>query len=134
MLMTLGASNETTHADELEALFSGQALELYWKFHKQCPSMSDYLVMVDKKTGGFFRIVMQVMAAEASSPIPRDSDLVRFISLLGRYYQIRDDYQNLVSDEVSLQYTAFARLNACRNLLDLSLSTSHMHEYLLIIT
>ncbi|THC87539.1 hypothetical protein EYZ11_013016 [Aspergillus tanneri] len=85
--------------DELEALFSGQALELYWKFHKQCPTMSDYLVMIDKKTGGFFRVVMRVMAAEASSPIPWDSDLVRFISLLGRYYQIRDDYQNLVSEE-----------------------------------
>lgn len=107
-LTTLGGFNKTTHTDGLEELFSGQALELYWKFHKQCPSMSDYLVMIDKKTGGFFRVAMQVIAAEASSPIPGDSNLAHFISLLGRYYQVRDDYQNLVSDEVSSQYNGFA--------------------------
>ena len=106
--------NMITHVDELEALFSGQALELYWKFQRQCPSMSDYLGMVDNKTGGYFRLVVRIIAAEASSPVPRDNNLVHFMTLLGRYYQIRDDLQNLVSEEVSLQDAAWARLNVCR--------------------
>ncbi|KAL4975516.1 isoprenoid synthase domain-containing protein [Aspergillus desertorum] len=87
--------------DELEALFSGQALELYWKFHRQCPSMSDYIVMIDNKTGGFFRLITRLMVAEANLSISENNNLVDFMTLLGRYYQIRDDYQNLVSDEYS---------------------------------
>ncbi|KAJ5520722.1 Geranylgeranyl pyrophosphate synthase [Penicillium fimorum] len=85
--------------NELEVLFSGQALELYWKFHKQCPTIGEYIVMIDHKTGGFFRLVMRLMAAEASSSILNNNNLDSFITLLGRYYQIRDDYQNLTSDE-----------------------------------
>lgn len=88
----------------MEVLFSGQALELYWKFHRQCPSMSDYLVMIDNKTGGFFRLVMRMMATEYSSSVTSDDKIAFSITLLGRYYQIRDDYQNLTSDEVCLQY------------------------------
>ncbi|KAE8368395.1 isoprenoid synthase domain-containing protein [Aspergillus caelatus] len=87
--------------DELDNLFSGQALELHWKFHRKCPSMKDYIIMIDNKTAGFFRLVLRMMAAEASVPISleKEDTLLHFITLLGRYYQIRDDYQNLVSEE-----------------------------------
>lgn len=66
--------------------------------------MSEYIVMIDHKTGGFFRLVMRLIAAEASSSIPSNNKLDSFITLLGRYYQIRDGYQNLTSDEVCSQY------------------------------
>ena len=56
--------------------------------------------MVDNKTGGFFRLALRLMEAEASIPSMPPS-LLHLITLLGRYYQIRDDYQNLASDEVS---------------------------------
>ncbi|KAF7623689.1 hypothetical protein AFLA_007416 [Aspergillus flavus NRRL3357] len=87
--------------DELDNLFSGQALELHWKFHRTCPSMNDYIIMIDNKTAGFFRLVLRMMAAEASvsMSLEKKNTLLHFITLLGRYYQIRDDYQNLVSDE-----------------------------------
>ncbi|KAE8313459.1 isoprenoid synthase domain-containing protein [Aspergillus transmontanensis] len=87
--------------DELDNLFSGQALELHWKFHRKCPSMNDYINMIDNKTAAFFRLVLRLMAAEASVPMSpgKENTLLHFITLLGRYYQIRDDYQNLVSDE-----------------------------------
>ena len=90
----------------MEALIFGQALELYWKFHKQCPSMSEYLVMIDNKTGGFFRLVMRLMIAEAPSSVSCADKLSHFATVLGRFYQIRDDYQNLVSEEVSSQFSS----------------------------
>ncbi|KAL2847646.1 isoprenoid synthase domain-containing protein [Aspergillus pseudodeflectus] len=86
--------------DELETLAFGQALELQWKYQKICPSTKQYLVMIDNKTGGFFRLVLRLLEAEAQSqPVP---ELMHLLTLLGRYYQIRDDYMNLASDE----YTA----------------------------
>ncbi|KAH8696424.1 isoprenoid synthase domain-containing protein [Talaromyces proteolyticus] len=86
--------------DELETLSLGQGLDLYWKFHKICPSTAEYLTMVDNKTGGFFRMVLRLMEVE-SNAVPC-GEALHLVTLLGRYYQIRDDYLNLTSDE----YTA----------------------------
>ncbi|XRM46857.1 hypothetical protein ABZX51_009883 [Aspergillus tubingensis] len=84
--------------DELETLALGQALDLHWKFQKKCPTTSEYLNMVDNKTGGLFRMALRVMEIESKTePCP---DLMHLITLMGRYYQIRDDYMNLRSDEV----------------------------------
>ncbi|KAG2414582.1 hypothetical protein HFD88_003773 [Aspergillus terreus] len=89
--------SKTAFLDELETLALGQALDLYWKFHKTCPTTSEYLTMVDNKTGGFFRLALRVMEIESgATPCP---DLTHLVTLMGRYYQIRDDYLNLTSDE-----------------------------------
>ncbi|GLB11827.1 hypothetical protein AtubIFM57258_008699 [Aspergillus tubingensis] len=83
--------------DELETLALGQALDLHWKFQKKCPTTSEYLNMVDNKTGGLFRMALRVMEIESKTePCP---ELMHLITLMGRYYQIRDDYMNLTSDE-----------------------------------
>ncbi|RAQ50439.1 geranylgeranyl pyrophosphate synthase [Aspergillus flavus] len=87
-------------SEELQTLTLGQALDLNWTFNKKCPSVHEYLVMIDHKTGGFFRLMLRIMEIEANAT-PND-ELRHLITLLGRYYQIRDDYQNLASDE----YTA----------------------------
>ncbi|KAL2840668.1 isoprenoid synthase domain-containing protein [Aspergillus pseudoustus] len=86
--------------DELETLAFGQALELQWKYQKICPSTKEYLVMIDNKTGGFFRLILRLLEIETESE--PDPVLMHLFTLLGRYYQIRDDYMNLASDE----YTA----------------------------
>ncbi|KAL4800784.1 isoprenoid synthase domain-containing protein [Aspergillus venezuelensis] len=86
--------------DELETLAFGQGLELNWRFHTTLPSFQDYLIMVDNKTGAFFRLVLKLLETETESePNP---DLLHLFTLVGRYYQIRDDYMNLASAE----YTA----------------------------
>ncbi|KAI0812845.1 putative geranylgeranyl pyrophosphate synthase [Xylaria sp. FL0064] len=55
-------------------------------------------LFVGQGTGALFRLLTRLMAAE--SPHSGQADLDRLCQLLGRYYQIRDDYQNLVSEEV----------------------------------
>jgi len=52
------------------------------------------------ETGGLFRLLVRLMAAE--SPYSDRGDMDQLCRLLTRYYQIRDDYQNLVSEEVSV--------------------------------
>lgn len=105
--------------DGLETLSLGQGLELHWRFRGICPSINDYLSMIDHKTGGFFRIVAELMFveaeasnSEADADANSNADLFDLTTLLGRYYQIRDDYKNLVSDDPSIpfKYALCARL------------------------
>ncbi|RDW78973.1 bifunctional terpene synthase/polyprenyl synthetase family protein [Aspergillus mulundensis] len=101
-LKSLKHSNECgdVFMEELETLAFGQGLELHWRFNTSLPSTKDYLIMVDNKTGGFFRLVLRLLEVESESePNP---ELLHLFTLLGRYYQIRDDYLNLASEE----YTA----------------------------
>ncbi|GIJ98462.1 hypothetical protein Aspvir_000579 [Aspergillus viridinutans] len=85
---------------EIKTLARGQALDLHWTFDKTRPTLNEYFIMVDHKTGGFFRLLLRAMCSLTSSEV--DPDQKHLITLIGRYYQIRDDYQNLASDE----YTA----------------------------
>ncbi|EAS35698.3 geranylgeranyl pyrophosphate synthetase [Coccidioides immitis RS] len=84
--------------EESRNLCVGQGLDLYWRHHVQCPSVDDYITMVDNKTGSFFRLATRLMVAAAPSSFG-SAELFQLVSLMGRYYQIRDDYQNLASDE-----------------------------------
>ncbi|KAM5528310.1 geranylgeranyl pyrophosphate synthetase [Fusarium oxysporum f. sp. phaseoli] len=80
----------------LEVLFLGQSWDLYWKHNLQCPTEGEYVRMVDHKTGGMFVMLVRLMAAE--SPYSGASvveDMEGLARLLGRFYQIRDDYMNL---------------------------------------
>ncbi|PLB54031.1 terpenoid synthase [Aspergillus steynii IBT 23096] len=86
--------------NELEILTLGQGMDLNWTFLKKCPTVSEYLIMIDHKTGGFFRLALQLMQVDAD--VQPNDNLMHLITLMGRYYQIRDDYQNLASEE----YTA----------------------------
>ncbi|KAI7369167.1 hypothetical protein KC354_g2138 [Hortaea werneckii] len=88
--------------EELKKLHCGQALDLHWKYHTNIPSVEEYANMVDHKTGGLFRLCARLMQGESCRKIEHiDAD--RFVTLLGRYFQIRDDYQNLISDEYTSQ-------------------------------
>lgn len=88
----------------MQQLHVGQSYDLYWADNAQCPSLSEYLRMVDQKTGGMFRMLTRLMLAE--SPMKdkvSESDLSLFSCLIGRFFQIRDDYQNLVSADYAKQ-------------------------------
>lgn len=70
-------------------------MDLYWTRHVACPTVAEYVDMVDHKTGGLFNLVGGLMQAEGCCDhhLPLNS----MMTLLGRYFQIRDDYNNLVS-------------------------------------
>ncbi|KAH8126288.1 geranylgeranyl pyrophosphate synthase [Trichoderma asperelloides] len=92
--------------EEMEQLYVGQSYDLYWTYNVLCPSISSYLKMVDKKTSGLFRVMTRMMIAE--SPVCQEADISEdsmnlFSCLLGRYFQVRDDYQNLVSMDYEKQ-------------------------------
>ncbi|POS72961.1 geranylgeranyl pyrophosphate synthetase [Diaporthe helianthi] len=84
--------------DELKSLLVGQSHDLRWTHLVAVPTVQDYLRMVDGKTGGLFRMLSKFMIAQSTSPAA-PATLDRLMTLFGRYFQIRDDYANLMSDQ-----------------------------------
>ncbi|KAK4247910.1 isoprenoid synthase domain-containing protein [Corynascus novoguineensis] len=84
--------------DELRNLCVGQSHDLSWTNNMHCPSEEEYLAMIDGKTAGLFRMLARMLEARSTSPNKLDPALVtRLTTLLGRLFQIRDDYMNLTS-------------------------------------
>ncbi|KAL2817761.1 isoprenoid synthase domain-containing protein [Aspergillus cavernicola] len=83
--------------EELKNLYVGQSMDLYWTNNLICPSLNEYFQMIENKTGGLFRLFGRLMSLHSTNPIKVDvSDL---LNQFGRYFQTRDDYQNLISAE-----------------------------------
>jgi geranylgeranyl pyrophosphate synthase len=57
--------------------------------------------MVDHKTGAMFKMLLRLM--QAASPLISTYDIEPLSRLVGRCYQIRDDYMNLQGVEYSKQ-------------------------------
>ncbi|KAE8374211.1 terpenoid synthase [Aspergillus bertholletiae] len=87
--------------DELEALFVGQSWDLQWRDAIAYPSEQDYWEMVDQKTGAMFQMVLRFMVSTTSRWSLHD--FKPLITRLGRWFQIRDDYMNLQSEEYTDQ-------------------------------
>ena len=89
----------------LKRLFCGQSLDLYWTFNRRCPTENEYFDMIEKKTGALLSMVSELMLA--ASPTYKASSLCQkhliqtafsnFSRLSGLYYQVRDDYMNIMS-------------------------------------
>ncbi|GMG07914.1 unnamed protein product [Aspergillus oryzae] len=88
--------------EQLKNLHCGQGLDLYWKYNTHVPTADEYMTMIDHKTGGPFRLCVRLMQGESSGKTEH-IDARRFVTLLGRYFQIRDDYQNLTSAETMIK-------------------------------
>lgn len=85
--------------NSLSQLALGQSWDLNWKHSAHCPSVPEYTTMIDGKTGAMFKMLVHMMAGLTSTPsawpLP---ELDRLTELLGRWFQVRDDYQNLRDD------------------------------------
>ncbi|KAF2756361.1 terpenoid synthase [Pseudovirgaria hyperparasitica] len=80
-------------SEEIRNLFIGQSYDLYWSSNGIRPTLQQFLVMIDGKTGGLFRLLARLMMAKARLPLV--PNLIPLMTLFGRYFQIRDDYANL---------------------------------------
>ena len=80
------------YTEELISLHRGQGMDLFWRDTLTCPTETDYLEMVDNKTGGLFRLAVRLM--QACSP-NTTHDFVPLVSTIGLLFQIRDDLLNL---------------------------------------
>ncbi|CAH0559224.1 unnamed protein product [Brassicogethes aeneus] len=76
-------------------LYRGQGMEIYWRDNFTCPSEEEYNQMVIRKTGGLFMLAIRLMQLFSENK----SDFTKLAGTLGLYFQIRDDYLNLVSQD-----------------------------------
>ncbi|CEJ61389.1 hypothetical protein PMG11_09924 [Penicillium brasilianum] len=93
----LSASAVLIYAEGLRSLHVGQAYDLHWTCLAKTPSEAEYLSMIDAKTSALFRLGSSLLKLDASKN--RNVVLDGLLRLFGRYFQIRDDFQNLVSTE-----------------------------------
>jgi geranylgeranyl diphosphate synthase type 3 len=82
---------------ELLRLHRGQGQDILWRDRGTCPTVEEYELMVLDKTGGLFRLAVGLM--QAFGVKNADTDFTGLLDHLGLYFQIRDDYINLSSDE-----------------------------------
>ncbi|KIK55694.1 hypothetical protein GYMLUDRAFT_835013 [Collybiopsis luxurians FD-317 M1] len=87
--------------DKCLNIYKGQALDLHWTFNGICPTPAEYLQMIDCKTGAQFELIVQLMLANAT--MPTEAKFSPLATSLGRYFQISDDYKNLVSADYTKQ-------------------------------
>jgi geranylgeranyl pyrophosphate synthase len=88
----------TVMIEELENLFIGQSWELRWRSTMYCPSENEYFAMVDHKTGSMFRMLLRLMLTMGESEV-NNTVFDSLSRVMGRWYQVRDDYLNLVGTE-----------------------------------
>ncbi|TVY66137.1 Geranylgeranyl pyrophosphate synthase 2 [Fusarium oxysporum f. sp. cubense] len=92
----------------ITTIFQGQAMDLSWTANTTVPSIQEYLLMVNDiaaETGALFRLSLELLAlnSEASVSDSTLESLSSLVSLLGQYFQIRDDYMNLIDNRYTDQ-------------------------------
>lgn len=86
--------------EEMINLHRGQGLDIYWRENLLhfIPDETMYYNMVMNKTGGLFRLTVRIM--ELLTKVEMPHSLVPLSNLLGIIYQVRDDYQNLLDEQM----------------------------------
>lgn len=84
------------YTEQLLELHRGQGMEIYWRDNFTCPTESEYKQMTIRKTGGLFMLAIRLMQLFSDNK----RDFSKLTAILGLYFQIRDDYCNLICKEV----------------------------------
>jgi geranylgeranyl diphosphate synthase, type III len=82
--------------EEMLNLHRGQGMDIFWRDTLTTPTEEEYLKMVSNKTGGLFRLALRMMMTVSST----QHDVLPISEIIGRLFQIQDDYRNLCSDAV----------------------------------
>ncbi|KRZ31791.1 Squamous cell carcinoma antigen recognized by T-cells 3 [Trichinella pseudospiralis] len=82
--------------ESLLDLHRGQGMEIFWRDAVICPTEAKYLDMVIKKTGGLFRLGVNMLQLFSSNKMNYN----QLLNDMATYFQIRDDYMNLVAGEL----------------------------------
>ncbi|CAF0728232.1 unnamed protein product [Adineta steineri] len=93
--------------DHLVELHKGQGYDIWWRENNICPTEENYYKMIDNKCGGLFHLTLDLL--RTCSPIDLTEEKIKAINDLcqtfGLFFQIRDDYCNLVSTEYTQKKT-----------------------------
>ncbi|XP_045532847.1 geranylgeranyl pyrophosphate synthase-like [Pieris brassicae] len=73
----------------------GQGIELYWRDNFICPTEEQYDEINRKKTGHMYLICIRLMHLFSTNK----TDYTDLVLTIGLYYQLRDDYCNLIQPE-----------------------------------
>ena len=85
--------------DSMLELHRGQGMEIYWRDTYMCPTEEEYRETIVRKTGGLFNLAVMLLQLFSDGDNCPKYDYVKLTSLLGLYFQIRDDYANLCFEE-----------------------------------
>ncbi|GAM21308.1 hypothetical protein SAMD00019534_044830 [Acytostelium subglobosum LB1] len=95
----LGNAQATTiFIEEMVRLHRGQGYDILWRDTNRCPTIEEYSAMVQEKTGGLFRLGLRLLQLFSQNK----TDYSGLVEDMGLFYQIRDDYINIVSDDYHL--------------------------------
>ena len=75
----------------------GQGFDIYWRETNYIPSLKEYIIMVDNKTGIIFTTSVQIcnLCNDKQSSKIQLNNIMILMTYIGRFFQIRDDYINL---------------------------------------
>ena len=71
-------------------------MDIYWRDTYTCPNESEYLNMILRKTGSLYGLGIRLMQLFSENK----QDFAVLTDILGTYFQVRDDYANLLFQEV----------------------------------
>ncbi|XP_039749955.1 geranylgeranyl pyrophosphate synthase-like [Pararge aegeria] len=94
-IIDLGHKAVEIFTEEMTDAIRGQGLDIYWRDNFVCPDEEEYKDMLKKKTGRAFTMAVKLMQIHSEY----QTDLNPLALNLGLYFQIRDDYCNLMVQE-----------------------------------
>jgi len=106
--------------DSLLILHQGQGYDILWRDNRICPTINEYISMIEKKTSEAFVLIVRLFFLHSTSfkynseTLEPDASLsfsesspeiqeriINLARLYGIYFQINDDYINITSEDFS---------------------------------
>lgn len=86
----------TMITEHLYNIHIGQGLDIYWTTNRIIPSIDDYMLMIEYKTGILFKIIIDMFSFMTDNIILKEREkMENMCKTLCTYFQIRDDYVNI---------------------------------------